>query len=823
MFNFKTFALFFSVFFATKSQAEETNAVKWNLLEMEMGMDMSAMEDMEPAEVVHMMMEDHPLPEANVTYTMNNGDHLCLNENITYMSIDWDYVGCNVEFDMNGTSILSSSYVEIINENDLLSKLYVDQILMQHVYMMDYMDWKVHNCTMTPVIKIVDIVYFDELNIIRLYFIEPQLTEYINLLNTNQTRKNLYDLNDVTYMEPMDKLKKGLIANNVTNSTVILNKFACYEYDEEGNIIGEVDSSVCESENDIITEMGSKYGSSGFIDKNSTDVVRRRLIFGWIKQAARSVVNFVKETVEKIVDFVETVIDIIKGDVDERFTLGRLQISASSGFEVSGELEERETKNGKGTLNGNGNFRVEAGANLDLHAYIDFEAQYQLFSLDPSFDSMRVAIVTELLLDAYLNLDISGELDLQYEIFKLGKRKVFFVGPIPVVVNLFAELNALLNINFDVSLSLNAGIEPIFYEFGAEYIKGNGWRRIENSNLNLIPYYNIGSALDNNEGVVSDSCFSASFVPGLELKLGITLYEVLTIYNSYTFENDISLSYPYNCNSDDKCSGDPSLGFAMDTYLTIALGIELGNDKIGLELFSGEFEIATIDLNEFESCIKTFLAPLYYSCCGEPETKFPTLSPTVRPTFNPTKSPVPAPTSKPTQPYGLVPMSCYADSSYTGYDATWTKGCYSSSSCHLFGGMLSHHDNGKEDRQFRFRYCKPTGSYAHLLTTYSFSDIGTTSYDAEWWKYCPSNAAVTRIYSVHDNGKEDRTFTIRCAKFQNTYFGNCRWTGWVNSYDGGVNYNCPNNGVINAIHSRHDNGKEDRQWDFRCCNVYYSL
>merc|ERR1711977_685408 len=105
-------------------------------------------------------------------------------------------------------------------------------------------------------------------------------------------------------------------------------------------------------------------------------------------------------------------------------------------------------------------------------------------------------------LDAYLNLDISGELDLQCEIFKLGKRKVFFVGPIPVVVNLFAELNALLNINFDVSLS-----------------------------------------------------------------------------------------YPYNCNSDDKCSGDPSLGFAMDTYLTIALGIELGNDKIGLELFSGEFEI----------------------------------------------------------------------------------------------------------------------------------------------------------------------------------------------------------------------------------------
>merc|ERR1719419_605144 len=123
-----------------------------------------------------MMMEDHPLPEPNVTYTMDNGDHLCMNENITYLSIDWEYAGCNVDFDMNGTNVLPSSYIEIINTNnndeDLLSQFYIGQILMEHVYMMDYMDNIMHNCTMTPVMKIVDIVYFDELNIIRLYFIE---------------------------------------------------------------------------------------------------------------------------------------------------------------------------------------------------------------------------------------------------------------------------------------------------------------------------------------------------------------------------------------------------------------------------------------------------------------------------------------------------------------------------------------------------------------------------------------------------------------------------------------------------------------------------
>jgi len=473
----------------------------------------------------------------------------------------------------------------------------------------------------------------------------------MNLLDTNLTNKNLYDLNNIYYMEPMDKLKNELIYNNISNSSVTLNEFICYEYNENGDIIGEVDQSNCISESgSIITEMGSQYGNNGFIDKNSTNIQRRRLFFGRLKVLVTKVVNVVKEVVNKVVDFVETLIDIVTGNIDERFTLGRLQISESSNFILEGELKERETANGKGTLNGNGRFSVEAGANFDLHTYIDFSARYKLFSFDPSFDEMRIAIVTELLLDAYLNLNINGELNLEYELFKLGKRKIFFIGPIPVIVNLFSDLTALLDINIDVSLSLNAGLERIFFEYGAEYIKDEGWNEIRNSNLNLIPYYNVGSTLNDNENndVTENSCFSVTFTPALRLRFGVVLYELITIYNAYTFNNEISLQYPYNCENGQHCNGNPSLGFTMDTYLDISIGIEIGNDKYGLDAFEYEYSITTIDINQYENCINTFIAPLYYPCCGYPDTLFPTLSPTKRPTIKPTPPtyhPTPAPTS----------------------------------------------------------------------------------------------------------------------------------------------------------------------------------
>jgi hypothetical protein len=42
------------------------------------------------------------------------------------------------------------------------------------------------------------------------------------------------------------------------------------------------------------------------------------------------------------------------------------------------------------------------------------------------------------------------------------------------------------------------------------------------------------------------------------------------------------------------------------------------------------------------------------------------------------------------------------------------------------------------------------------------------------------------------------------------------WGGWVNSYDNPANFDCAANAALNGISSVHDNGREDRQWRFRC-------
>ena len=46
----------------------------------------------------------------------------------------------------------------------------------------------------------------------------------------------------------------------------------------------------------------------------------------------------------------------------------------------------------------------------------------------------------------------------------------------------------------------------------------------------------------------------------------------------------------------------------------------------------------------------------------------------------------------------------------------------------------------------------------------------------------------------------------------------CTWTTY-NDWDGVVNFACPNNGVVSAVYSYHDNGKEDRRFRYYCCQL----
>jgi len=89
---------------------------------------------------------------------------------------------------------------------------------------------------------------------------------------------------------------------------------------------------------------------------------------------------------------------------------------------------------------------------------------------------------------------------------------------------------------------------------------------------------------------------------------------------------------------------------------------------------------------------------------------------------------------------------------------------------------------------------------------------------------CPvrsgKHGSVSRIQSVHDNRREDRVWNFEC-RYENPSTGSCYWSGFVNSYDNRMDYSCPNNGYIAGAWSQHDNGREDRIWRFLCCPLTY--
>ena len=135
----------------------------------------------------------------------------------------------------------------------------------------------------------------------------------------------------------------------------------------------------------------------------------------------------------------------------------------------------------------------------------------------------------------------------------------------------------------------------------------------------------------------------------------------------------------------------------------------------------------------------------------------------------------------------------------------------------FFNGIYSYHEDWRGDRRYKFRYCKPSDL---TMTTAGSINLPTTIYDEEWERGCGGNSALSQAISHHDNGKEDRQWVFRCTPLPQFYrITDCEWTGYMNEWDGIMNYDCPNDGLLRTIQSYHDNSKEDRRFRFECCRV----
>merc|ERR1711868_165277 len=107
---------------------------------------------------------------------------------------------------------------------------------------------------------------------------------------------------------------------------------------------------------------------------------------------------------------------------------------------------------------------------------------------------------------------------------------------------------------------------------------------------------------------------------------------------------------------------------------------------------------------------------------------------------------------------------------------------------HYVSGLQSWHHNGYEDRKFKplVTAIGATQRHRHLTGWVNNMDGGFTY-------TCPTNQAIVGFYSYHNNGNEDRKWRFYCASFHGVGFRQGAWPGWQTSWDAYWNLNCGHN------------------------------
>lgn len=154
-------------------------------------------------------------------------------------------------------------------------------------------------------------------------------------------------------------------------------------------------------------------------------------------------------------------------------------------------------------------------------------------------------------------------------------------------------------------------------------------------------------------------------------------------------------------------------------------------------------------------------------------------------------------------------------------------------------GFQSYHSNDREDRRWKTscRFVDWIGNeQMKSTTTDSWQNCGTSDCHHENMYYATAGDflneydelvsfqfeageyALTGFSSVHSNFNQDRRYWFYVGRVINKTNIQCSWTGYVNGFDGPMDYNTLSSEWIAGVESRHSNGNEDRRWNFYVCS-----
>ncbi|CAH1252809.1 Hypp1017 [Branchiostoma lanceolatum] len=83
------------------------------------------------------------------------------------------------------------------------------------------------------------------------------------------------------------------------------------------------------------------------------------------------------------------------------------------------------------------------------------------------------------------------------------------------------------------------------------------------------------------------------------------------------------------------------------------------------------------------------------------------------------------------------------------------------------------------------------------------------------------NQFISGLHSHHNDGYEDRRFKFECRNLTITpeQYGSNYTSGYLNEYDAEVDFECPSHSVMREVQSAHSDWHMDRNWNFICMQV----
>ena len=126
--------------------------------------------------------------------------------------------------------------------------------------------------------------------------------------------------------------------------------------------------------------------------------------------------------------------------------------------------------------------------------------------------------------------------------------------------------------------------------------------------------------------------------------------------------------------------------------------------------------------------------------------------------------------------------------------------------------------------QVCYTYCRTTflAAAVAILAVVKSEEVNSlracNAFDQPLNFACPTGYAIDHISGYHDNGREDRIYCYSCQRISQNY-SDCYNTGFINDWDQPVVTVCSSNQYyIAGVNSYHDNGPEDRRFEYTCCS-----